>query len=80
MQRYQIFGFGLWAVCLKDTGEMSGWRLERASEKGQNNCKDTEFISCKGDNSMSWGSISYWYFTFLDPDGKPIEITGGHKE
>lgn len=24
MQRYQIFGFGLWAVCLKDTGEMIG--------------------------------------------------------
>ena len=24
MQRYQIFGFGLWAVCLKDTGERIG--------------------------------------------------------
>lgn len=24
MERYQIFGFGLWAVCLKDTGEMIG--------------------------------------------------------
>ena len=23
-ERYQIFGFGLWAVCLKDTGEMIG--------------------------------------------------------
>ena len=23
---------------------------------------------------------SYWYFTFMDPDGNPIEITGGHKE
>lgn len=22
----------------------------------------------------------YWYFTFLDPDGNPIEITGGHEE
>lgn len=22
MERYRIFGFGLWAVCLKDTGEM----------------------------------------------------------
>ena len=22
----------------------------------------------------------YWYFTFMDPDGNPIEITGGHKE
>ena len=24
IQRYQTFGFGLWAVCLKDTGEMIG--------------------------------------------------------
>ncbi|MGN0399706.1 MAG: GNAT family N-acetyltransferase, partial [Blautia sp.] len=24
MERYQIFGFGLWAVCLKDSGEMIG--------------------------------------------------------
>ena len=24
MDRYQIFGFGLWAVCLKETGEMIG--------------------------------------------------------
>lgn len=24
MERYEIFGFGLWAVCLKDTGEMIG--------------------------------------------------------
>ena len=24
MERYKIFGFGLWAVCLKDTGEMIG--------------------------------------------------------
>ena len=23
-ERYSIFGFGLWAVCLKDTGEMIG--------------------------------------------------------
>ena len=22
----------------------------------------------------------YWYFTFMDPDGNPIEITGEHKE
>ena len=22
----------------------------------------------------------YWYFTFLDPDGNPIEITGKHDE
>lgn len=22
----------------------------------------------------------YWYFTFLDPDGNPIEITGKHEE
>lgn len=22
----------------------------------------------------------YWYFTFMDPDGNPIEITGGHRE
>ena len=24
IERYQIFGFGLWAVCLKDTAEMIG--------------------------------------------------------
>ncbi len=24
IERYKIFGFGLWAVCLKDTGEMIG--------------------------------------------------------
>jgi hypothetical protein len=24
MERYRTFGFGLWAVCLKDTGEMIG--------------------------------------------------------
>ena len=24
IERYQIFGFGLWAVCLKDSGEMIG--------------------------------------------------------
>lgn len=24
IERYSIFGFGLWAVCLKDTGEMIG--------------------------------------------------------
>lgn len=24
MERYKIFGFGLWAVCLKETGEMIG--------------------------------------------------------
>ncbi len=24
LERYQIFGFGLWAVCLKETGEMIG--------------------------------------------------------
>ena len=24
IERYQIFGFGLWSVCLKDTGEMIG--------------------------------------------------------
>ena len=24
MERYRIFGFGLWAVCLKQTGEMIG--------------------------------------------------------
>ena len=24
MERYRVFGFGLWAVCLKDTGEMIG--------------------------------------------------------
>ena len=24
LERYRIFGFGLWAVCLKDTGEMIG--------------------------------------------------------
>ena len=24
MERYRIFGFGLWAVCLKETGEMIG--------------------------------------------------------
>lgn len=23
-ERYKIFGFGLWAVCLKETGEMIG--------------------------------------------------------
>lgn len=22
----------------------------------------------------------YWYFTFMDPDGNPIEITVAHKE
>lgn len=22
----------------------------------------------------------YWYFTFMDPDGNPIEITGRYKE
>ena len=22
----------------------------------------------------------YWYFTFMDPDGNPIEITGAHEE
>lgn len=22
----------------------------------------------------------YWYFTFMDPDGNPIEITGGYTE
>ena len=22
----------------------------------------------------------YWYFTFSDPDGNPVEITGGYKE
>ncbi|MDE7171877.1 MAG: VOC family protein, partial [Oscillospiraceae bacterium] len=22
----------------------------------------------------------YWYFTFMDPDGNPIEIAGGYKE
>lgn len=22
----------------------------------------------------------YWYFTFMDPDGNPIEITGGYEE
>lgn len=22
----------------------------------------------------------YWYFTFLDPDGNPIEVTGGYEE
>lgn len=22
----------------------------------------------------------YWYFTFMDPDGNPIEITGGYQE
>lgn len=24
MERYRVFGFGLWAVCLKITGEMIG--------------------------------------------------------
>lgn len=24
IERYQIFGFGLWAVCLKENGEMIG--------------------------------------------------------
>lgn len=24
LERYRIFGFGLWAVCLKETGEMIG--------------------------------------------------------
>ena len=24
IERYRIFGFGLWAVCLKETGEMIG--------------------------------------------------------
>ena len=24
MKRYRVFGFGLWAVCLKGTGEMIG--------------------------------------------------------
>ena len=24
IERYRVFGFGLWAVCLKDTGEMIG--------------------------------------------------------
>lgn len=24
MERYQIFGFGLWAICLRDSGEMIG--------------------------------------------------------
>lgn len=24
IERYEIFGFGLWAVCLKETGEMIG--------------------------------------------------------
>lgn len=24
IERYNIFGFGLWAVCLKDNGEMIG--------------------------------------------------------
>lgn len=22
----------------------------------------------------------YWYFTFMDPDGNPIEVTGGYEE
>lgn len=22
----------------------------------------------------------YWYFTFMDPDGNPIEVTGGYSE
>ncbi len=22
----------------------------------------------------------YWYFTFMDPDGNPIEITGNYTE
>ena len=25
-------------------------------------------------------SMPYWYFTFTDPDGNPIEITGGYDE
>ena len=24
IERYKVFGFGLWAVCLKETGEMIG--------------------------------------------------------
>lgn len=24
--------------------------------------------------------LPYWYFTFMDPDGNPIEITGGYTE
>ena len=24
IERYRVFGFGLWAVCLKDTGEIIG--------------------------------------------------------
>ena len=24
IERYRVFGFGLWAVCLKETGEMIG--------------------------------------------------------
>ena len=29
MQRYQEDGFGLWAVCLKETGEMIGIHFDR---------------------------------------------------
>lgn len=25
-------------------------------------------------------SSPYWYFTFMDPDGNPIEITGGYED
>ncbi|MBR1743710.1 MAG: hypothetical protein IJ733_17960 [Lachnospiraceae bacterium] len=25
-------------------------------------------------------SVSFWYFSFLDPDGNPIEVTGDYKE
>ena len=29
IERYRIFGFGLWAVCLKETGEMIGdWTFD----------------------------------------------------
>lgn len=36
MNRYQENGFGLWAVCLKDTGEMIGMHFEKEYPDSEN--------------------------------------------
>lgn len=67
IERYQTFGFGLWAVCLKDTGEMigdCGLTMQMIHDKvkpeiGYHIRKD---MQCKGYAKEAASAVRDWTF------------------
>ena len=68
MERYQTFGFGLWAVCLKETGEMIGdcgltMQLIHGQIKPEIGCHIRKDQQRKGYAKEAAAAVRDWTFT-----------------